>query len=205
MLRNNLLSFWLIIAAFIVTEPIHSLAHPAGNPRKWVIEKNSTLRIEGKSNVNSFNCDIEDYNRADTISFIDNNPAKLVRLSGSLRLEILRFNCHSMFITRDFRKTLKAGEYPGMTIRFISLQSMPAFQDRSETIKGWVEVQLAGITKQFEICYSFSKSDGLMQLNGSRNFCFSDFNLVPPRKLAGLIQIQDDFKVNFRLMLRPVG
>jgi hypothetical protein len=203
MLRNHLLSFCLIAAAFIVIEPFHSFAHSTGSPKKWVIEKNSTLRIEGKSNVNSFNCDIEEYHRPDTIAFFDNNTSKAVRLTGSLKLEILKFNCHSMFITRDFRKTLKASEYPGMTIRFLSLQSMPAFQ-KDETIKGWVEVQLAGITKQFEICYSFSKSGELVQLNGSRNFCFSDFNLVPPRKLAGLIQIQDDFKVNFRLMLRPV-
>ena len=178
---------------------------PSEKPVKWIIDKTSTLRIDGKSNVNSFTCDIEEYNRKDTIISGSYTASEPVALSGSLKLEIVQFNCHSSFITRDFRKTLKADEYPQMIIRFLKIESMPELKEKPELIKGFVEVEVAGVTKQIEINYSFSKTDnGLVQLNGEKNFRFSDFNLKPPRKFAGLIRIKDDFKVSFQLMLRAV-
>ena len=120
-------------------------------------------------------------------------------------MDILSFNCHSSMITKDLRKTLKADEYPMMTIRFISLQFMPRLQNKIELIKGWVEVQLAGVVKRFELSYSFLQTGSAdIQLNGGRSFRFSDFKLSPPRKFAGLIKIKDDFDVHFQLTLRTV-
>jgi hypothetical protein len=78
---------------------------------------------------------------------------------------------------------------------------MPVSENKSRVIKGWVEVELAGITKPFQISYSFSNAGtSFIKLHRRRDFCFSDFNLSPPCKLAGLICIKDDFKVGFQLM-----
>ena len=108
-------------------------------------------------------------------------------------------------ITKDLRKTLKAEEYPKMTIRFLSLQAMPVLLNKTELIKGWVEVELAGVVKRFELSYSFSNNgQGDIQLDGGRSFNFSDFKLSPPKKMAGLIKIKDAFDVNFQLILRAV-
>ncbi|MBA4139362.1 MAG: hypothetical protein H0X70_02490 [Segetibacter sp.] len=136
---------------------------------------------------------------------MSNDNTKQIRLSGELQMDVLSFNCHSSLITRDLRKTLKAEEYPKFIIRFLSIKSMPALQDKSELIKGWIEVELAGVVKRFELCYLFSKEGaGNIKLNGGRSFCFSDFKLSPPRKLAGLVKIKDDFDVNFQLILRSI-
>ncbi len=170
---------------------------------KWVVEPNSTLRVQGKSNVNSFTCNINVNTEQDTICFI-NASLSQVRLSGDIQMDILGFNCHSSLITKDLRKTLKATEYPTMTIRFLSLESMPLLQHKDEIIKGWVEVELAGVVKKFELSYSFSTKGTGILLNGGREFCFSDFKLSPPKKLAGLIRIKDEFNVNFQLILRAI-
>jgi hypothetical protein len=206
MLHSHFISTCLFLAGMIVSSPQESLATPGSEkPVKWIIEKTSTLRIDGKSNVNSFTCDIEEYNGKDTIISGSYTASRPVSLLGSLKPETLKFNCHSSFITRDFRKTLKADEYPEMTIRFLKIESMPELKEKSELIKGFLEVEVAGVTKQIEMNFSFSKTDnGLVQLNSEKNFCFSDFKLKPPKKLAGLIRIKDDFKVSFQLMLRQV-
>lgn len=170
---------------------------------KWVVEKNSMLHINGRSNVNSFVCSINVFASRDTI--ICANEDRQISLSGDLHIDVMSFDCHSSLITKDLRKTLKVKEYPMMTIRFLSLQSMPISFDKAEPVKGWVEVQLAGVVKRFELSYSYSKwGSGKMLLKSSRSFCFSDFKLSPPKKLAGLIRIKDDFDVTFQLMLRPV-
>ncbi|MEJ7830627.1 MAG: hypothetical protein WKF91_20625 [Segetibacter sp.] len=82
---------------------------------------------------------------------------------------------------------------------------MPALSDKTESINGGIEVELAGVVKRFELCYSFTKiGAGYLKLNGGRTFCFSDFKLSPPRKLAGLVKIKDDFDVSFQLILRTI-
>ena len=171
---------------------------------KWVVEKNSTLRIQGKTNVNRFTCNISEYAEKDTIICLG-DPSKPVKLTGALEMDVLSFDCHSKLITKDFRKTIKADRYPRLTIRFLSLETMPVLANNTEAIKGWVEVELAGVIKKFQLNYSFSKaSTGNIQLDGGRSFSFSDFNLSPPKKLGGLVKIKDAFDVNFKLTLKTV-
>lgn len=176
---------------------------PAGNRVKWVVEQNSTLRVKGRSNINSFTCNINVNAEKDTIIF-SNDVQQAVSLSGNIQMDVLGFNCHSNLITRDLRKTLRAEEHPMMTIRFLSIQSMPMLKHDKEIIKGCVEVILAGVVKRFDLDYTFSRSASGMVLDGGRSFCFSDFKLSPPRKLAGLIKIKDQFEVNFQLILREI-
>lgn len=203
---KQFLSAYLFFTALMINNPQSTFAIPdSEKPVKWIIEKTSTLRIDGKSNVNRLTCDIDEYNGKDTIIFGGYTTLQPITLSGSLQIEIVQFNCHSSFINRDFCKTLKADEFPEMIIRFLGIESMPELKEKPELIKGVVEVEVAGVIKQIEMNYFFSKTNnGLVQLQGEKNFCFSDFNLKPPKKLAGLIRIKDDFKVSFRLMLRAV-
>lgn len=194
---------FFLVSAFLFIATQISFGQSSTNLTKWVVEKNSTLRVQGKSNVNSFSCNINEYTEKDTITFA-NIPSKTIKLSGDLHMDIESFNCHSSIITSDLRKTLKSKKYPKMIIRFLSLETIPALQ-KTEVIKGWIEVKLAGVVKRFELDYSFlTGGSGDIQLNGGREFCFSDFNLTPPKKLGGLIKIKDEFKVDFKLILRSI-
>lgn len=171
---------------------------------KWVVKKNSSLRVHGKTNVNQFTCNIDQYVAYDTIICVG-DPLKPVKLSGALQLDVFSFDCHSRMITKDFRKTIKAEKYPLLSIRFLSLESMPVLLNKTEFIKGWVEIELAGVVKKFQLNYSFLKAtSGVIQLNGERRFSFSDFNLSPPKKLGGMIKINDAFDVKFQLLLQTL-
>lgn len=205
----NLLSFWFLVTAQVFsggTPTVSSPHTPPRNPVRWAVEKTSTLKIAGKSNVNDFACSIAGYYRPDTISYVEDAAGKAVRLNGCLELDVLRFDCHSKMITNDLRKTLKAEDYPRMVIRFLSLERAPGLQGISETMKGWVEVELAGTRKAFQVTYEFTKgANNTYILNGKRVFTFSDFKLSPPRKLAGAVKVKDEFAVDFNLRLVPLG
>ena len=197
------LSLLLIIAALGVPSN-QSLADAGSVPVKWAVEKNSSLGIDGQSNINSFSCSIDMHAGRDTIVFSNDN-SKSVKLTGDMDIDVAGFDCQSPLITKDLRKTLKSEEYPRMTIRFLSLQSMPEALLKPEFVKGMVEVELAGVTRRFQVDYSALKvRTGYIILNGSHHFSFSDFKLSPPQKLGGLIKIKDDFAVNFQLILRAV-
>lgn len=199
----QIFSFWLLIAANNFS-PLAGT--PPRKPIKWMVEKTSSLNIAGRSNINEFACSIGGYYQPDTLSYTEDEAGKAVRLNGCLEMDILRFDCHNRMITNDLRKTLKVEDHPKLVIRFLSLERTPSLQNATQNLKGWVEVELAGTRKAFQINYEFSKqSDSSYTLIGRRIFNFSDFKLEPPRKLAGAVKVKDEFAVDFNLKLTSLS
>lgn len=199
----------LLLAMMLIHQPANSTPkdklHKSDNT-KWAVQKTSTLRLQGSTNVNAFGCDVTGYYQPDTISFsAENALSRMITLKGALEINVSSFNCHNKMLTNDLRKTLNATEYPTFTIRFLSLERSPIIQDTKDFLKGWVEIELAGSRKRFEINYSFIKSGASnIQLDGYRSFSFSDFDITPPNKFGGLIRVNQKFNVNFNLILDPV-
>jgi hypothetical protein len=126
--------FLLLLIPALMGSSLHKLPDRSGPAVKWIVEKNSTLSVQGKTNVNKFTCNIDEYAEKDTIICID-NASKAVKLTGELKMDVLSFDCHSKLITKDFRKTIKADKYPALTIRFLSLESMPLLNKKTGTNK----------------------------------------------------------------------
>lgn len=191
---------------------ISAPAIPKSNPGskttvKWVVQKASTLSIQGTTNVSTFGCDIGDYCRPDTICYLTKgNGNDPVYVGGKLEIDITKFDCHNRILTKDLLKTLKADIYPKLIVHFLSFERPPQLSCSKDVMKGWVELELAGVARRFEICYSFIKTPcGSIQLNGIRCFSFADFSLSPPHKLGGIIKVRDSFDVDFKLLLTPAG
>src|SRR6187397_3190016 len=93
-------------------------------------------------------------------------------------------NSHNRIMTADLRKTLKVNEFPKLVIRFISISKYPGTGNSDEITKGMVSIELAGISKVFEVDYKDGATESpYIVLVGSRKINFSDFNITPPRKL----------------------
>jgi hypothetical protein len=92
-----------------------------------------------------------------------------------------------------------------MKIHFISMED-PGTGMQEHTIKGVMDIELAGVTRRMDIQYTVKNHAGkIIQLSGSREMHFSDFKLVPPKKMVGLIKINEDIKVNVQLFFRKIG
>lgn len=172
---------------------------------KWVISKGCSLKVGGSTNVNKFTCVIADYYRPDTLTFYKGSASEAIRITGVMKLDVQTFDCHNPVMTGDLRKTLKSKEFPKLTIQFISLSRYPNY-DRNDAVKGAVNIELAGVNKRFEVDYQFKpESANSATLIGTRKINFSDFNLVPPRKIGGMIQTNDELNVEFRLNVRVLN
>jgi hypothetical protein len=172
------------------------------NPvKRWVIMSGCALKVDGNTNINSFSCSISNYSKPDTILVNPNtNP---IQLSGSINLDVKNFDCSNGIMTADLRKTLKASEYPYLTIRFISLSKYPDAVARAEITKGAVIIELAGVSRRFDVDYKVVAAEAnYINLVGFRRINFSDFNLIPPRKLGGMIKTNNELSVAFNLRMK---
>lgn len=170
----------------------------------WVIDAESQLTIQGSTNVKAFICKIEYCAGTDTLHYLQNNSAHELRFIRSrMTVPIRNFDCGAKPISKDFRKTLKAETHPNLEINFVSFTTM-YFKDKS-TIKGVVDITLAGVTTRYTICYQVTvKQNGKVLLNGIQAVNFSHFHLAAPEKLKGLIKVKDGLKVEFNLVLKEV-
>src|ERR1700712_2428451 len=111
MLNRNILwiyPIFILLASFI--SPRHAV--PIGVTKRWVISENSSLCVNGSTNINKFACDIPTYDQTDTLTVIKGKGGKEVVLSGTIGLKVQSFDCHNSIMTRDLRKTLKEKEFP---------------------------------------------------------------------------------------------
>lgn len=195
-----------VLLSMLLLLPVISEKHP--EKATWIVEKSSTLRIEGSTSVNKFCCRVDEYSGPDTLAALSQggevNP-ECVTLKGALSIDIEDFNCTNRAMTNEFKKTLKYRQYPQLRIVFVSLAKMPSPGVGTEPVKGAVDVELAGISKRFEIGYAVCKTgEDNIDLLGSRTFGFSEFGLVPPRKIGGLVKVNDQLNVQFKLHLRAI-
>jgi hypothetical protein len=197
-----LINLFVALATFFSGSPKVSTPTEPGMSVKWAVEKTSALRILGSSNLHDFQCDALGYAASDTISFITNqHNTGSVPLKGFLKIAINNINCHNFIITRNFRSTLKAEAHPYLIVKFLSLERAPLFSNNKDNLKGIVEIELGGVSKKFEIPYKIRKNGQVVLLNGQRNFTFSDFEIIPPKILGGLVKIYNKFNVEFNLKI----
>ncbi|HWB90460.1 MAG TPA: YceI family protein [Puia sp.] len=183
---------------------------PVKDSARWLVEKTSSLAISGRTNISSFTCGIPGYTEPDTITFTQSGQA--IALHGTMRLPVTGFDCHNKLMTADLRKTLRADRYPELVIRLIDLERLPGAQSGTQNIKsgeqnieGCVEITLAGISRKFEIDYKIQQSTtGSVTLTGARSICFTDFNLKPPTRMAGLVKVNDALNILFTLNLKKL-
>lgn len=171
---------------------------------RFIVQPNSQLIIDGKTNINNFQCAIIHYTGKDTLELREGgNYPKPIFTQGFVGLEAARFDCGMQVMTNDFWRTIKYKEYPLVGVEFISFERLPRLDKRNDLFRGRMQIALAGTKKAFDVdCRIETDKSGLIHLKGSHQFTFSDFELVPPTRMMGLVKVEDMLKVNFHLVLK---
>lgn len=170
---------------------------------RLIVLPDSRLTIDGKTNVNTFQCAINQYKGRDTLILHEGGRnVRPVFVKGSVALDASSFDCGMALMTTDFRKTIESKSYPTIVIDFISFERTPHYGNE-ERFKGIVKISLGGVTKLFEMDCSINAGEsGLIHLRGDKNFTFADFNLQPPKRMMGLVKVEQSLNVGFDLVLK---
>jgi hypothetical protein len=152
--------------------------------------------------VNKFRCASNQYDGKDTLVLRISNK-KALFAQGLVNLKAAGFDCGMRAITKDFTETINVEKFPFITIEFISFEEVPRYTTNEERFTSRLKLTLASVSKTVEIrCGLHKDAQGLIHLKGARHFTFSDFNLDPPKKMGGLIKVDEKLDVNFHLVLK---
>lgn len=168
-------------------------------------DSSSRLWIEGRSNVNEFECQANQYSAEAAI--IDNDDQIEFEQEDQVFLQVeIRvdgFECGKSRMNRDLQEALKSSEFPDITFLFGSAEilEMPSDHDQAFQLQVKGSLTVAGNTKdiQFNARAYFLETHKVRAI-GNTTINMSDFDVTPPTALMGLIKAVDELTVNFDLI-----
>lgn len=171
------------------------------NVGKVVIDSNSEVFISGTSNVNSFNCyyDVSKLESPIPVNF-ENKDNSYVFHSTFLELENSYFDCGHKAINKDFNKLLQSDIYPTIKIQLIKINQATELKD---TFNAKVKIHIGNTSNFYEFPVQIDKEE-VLKVKGELNLNLCDFNIEAPKKMLGLIVVDDEIDVNFNLYLKTL-
>ncbi len=156
-----------------------------------------SVRIKGQTNVSRFRLS---YNaqQAKQLSIPGNNMT-----SGeiSFRIPVKSFESRNPMLTKDFIRFMQADEHPYIRVRIRKNQLQELLREKNDRQLP-LRVIMAGETQQARGRYYIRKNPGNeMLIEGSVQLNLEDFNLEPPQKMMGLVQVKDRIFINFDVIL----
>jgi hypothetical protein len=163
-----------------------------GGAKPAVVVNNTTLlivnkieiKISGTSTVGKYNC-INTFYIKDSINLNLNKKNSL-----NANIPMFNFDCGNKIMTKDLQSTVKCNEFPNSHVTMTNIQACDTnykcnltFLITNKTLK----------YKDFILYKVDDKIHGTIHLN------FSDIDLEPPVKMAGLVKVRDRIVIDFIL------
>ncbi|OXG00845.1 hypothetical protein BC749_1011348 [Flavobacterium araucananum] len=142
------------------------------------------IEITGTSTVGTYNCSNTFFIK-DTIYL---NSIKKNAFTTEIKMS--NFDCGNKIMTKDLQGTVKVKKFPN------SIVSITDIKPCGKNYKCNLNFFITDKTLKYKD-FVLSNSDAKIQ--GTLNLKFSDLELEPPVKMAGLIKVRDEIVINFSL------
>lgn len=180
---------------FITIVSLNCWSQTEFETKKVQILASSELSIKGDTNISGFGCDFDTVYLEDYRDVVyQKNGASINFTNAILFLQNKGFDCGSRGINKDFHEMLNTKEYPNITLE---LTDIIFKQDEKATAK--VLITISGIKRGYSLPIEVFSSP-TNRFVGSLKLNINDFNLKPPTKMFGLIEIKDEIDINFDLV-----
>ena len=199
--------FKISILPIIFLFALHGLVEVAHSQITYIPDVESRLWIEGRSNINEFECQANQYfgeatlfDSDDQVEFLQDDQE---RVFLQVEIKVDGFECGRSRMNRDLQEALKSSEFPEITFLFDSaeIQGMPSANDQAFELEVRGSLTVAGNTRdiRFNTRAYFLEAHKVRAI-GKTTIKMSDFDVVPPTALMGLIKANDELTVNFDLI-----
>lgn len=161
------------------------LLNPLLEEREIIITK-KMITIKGKTSLGGFSCDYSRNGLKDTLYFDYNSKAKEL----SFNIPVNDFSCGNFLLNKDFKKTIKADEYPTALVRVKNLKSKHGFYTCD------MSVQIVGKKLEYKNLKLQNIPNGL---SADMILSFQELELNAPKKFGGLISVDEELHLEFQL------
>ncbi len=169
----------------------------------FVLANSASVHVFGSSNIADFRCDATNILLNGPL-YADRNGTLVLFQGPPMRIAVRELSCGNPMLNRDVCQTLRVERFPEIQFELesIEFQRLPRIK-RDGYCK--LHVVLAGQRRSYRVPFRYTLTDRALVLSGVVPLTFSEFNLVPPRKMAGAVAVSDELRVQFNLPFEPVA
>jgi hypothetical protein len=142
------------------------------------------IEITGASTVGKYNCS-NTFLKKDTVYL---NSDKKNNFNTEIKMS--NFDCGNKIMTKDLQGTVKIKIFPN------SIVSITDIKPFGKNYKCSLNFLITNKTLKYKDFILYTDND---KIRGALNLKFSDIELEPPVKMAGLIKVKDELVINFSL------
>lgn len=161
-----------------------------GRPDSYLFDE---VVIKGSTNMNHFQLNYEEENYSE-IPAVGENP-------GRFRISIpaKKIKAESKMMLRDFLEMINARKYPLITITLEKDITDKILADSS--LQHELDLTLNGITNRYQVqSRSIAYYSGQRCLSGTFRVNLTSFGIETPGKFFGLVKIEDEVFINFKIL-----
>ncbi|MCH8171293.1 MAG: YceI family protein [Bacteroidetes bacterium] len=163
----------------------------------------SSIEFKGESTINTFNFRSESLKGNG--AFIIDNFLKDSSYIAEISVDIESFDSGSDLMNSDMYDALKYEDYPLINFKLIKINNI----EESNSVKKIFNADIKGVltvggkSNKMDIIFEIVMlSDSTFYLKGNKSISMPDFNIDPPSKLFGLIQVDDTLIIYFNLYVK---
>jgi hypothetical protein len=161
------------------------LLNPEKKEREVIVTK-KMITVSGQTSIGGFSCDYSKEGLKDTL-FIDFlGPTKEMVFD----IPVQDFSCGNFLLNRDFRNTVKSDKYPSAKVKVQNLKSNYGHYTCD------LSVTLVGKRLDFPSLVLKRVPEGL---HANLVLSFDDLDLEAPKKMGGMIKVEEKLTLDFTL------
>lgn len=165
---------------------------------KVFLSTDSYLKIKGKTNVSTFECNFDMTAISKAISLKYKDYDSIIKFDkAKLTLPNLEFNCGGKAINKDFNKLLNTEEFPEIILK---LKEISKTEIDNNAITATVEITLSNISKTYTIPICIV-NDKDLHVSGIMPLDINDFCLTAPTKMLGMVKVSPKIEIQFSLKI----
>ena len=174
--------------------------------KTYRIGERSSLKLEGKTNVNEFTCRCTEMLPIQTyyLEKLDDGKCTTTFRETSLNLKVQSFDCGNKLMNKDMHKALNAKAFPIIKIEL--LQVSEARCNRLDEQKNWVKVNalakitLNGRSNNYTLNVNAKKTArNQFRFISNKILCMSDFGIAPTTAVLGMVKVKDEIMISLDL------
>lgn len=160
------------------------------------LNENSEFYIQGSTNVNEFKC-VYERKVPDIISVEYKDKADHKTFHNlDIRFHSNSFDCGNNKMNQDFQHLLKADTYPEIVI---TLNKLEKYSD--EYAKAFISIDMVGERGKYEIPIHYLED----HYKGKLRLDIRDFGLEAPKKVFGLIKVDEQIELHLKLDINSIS
>ena len=174
---------------------------------KVMVQPQSMLQIQGKTNVNSFQCYCAP--PASVVGFNAESSSETQKINfkkAALTVLTKSLDCRHKIMNRDMYQTLKAEHYPTITLSIsqvlIPIHSINARWKLTGPIATEAYLTLAGMKRKIDLLVTISQPfSNIYRFTAKKSLLLTDFGLTPPTALMGMVKVKNEIVLDIDLYI----